>query len=166
MKLWLLFLFVVPRFFLHPIHMAITEIDYNSSERSLQIAHKIFVDDLEKHIESLEKAKGNEISLHLNSSKENAKADAYIQAYLDQFFSLHVNDKGIKPVYLGKEYEAEAVWIYEEVNEVSNPKKISARDFILSTLYEDQSNFIHFSVGGVRKSLRFQKGDDWQTAQW
>lgn len=166
MKLWLLFLFAVPRFFPHPIHIAITEVDYNSSEKSLQIAHKIFVDDLEKHIQSLEKAKGNEVALHLNSAKENAKADAYIQAYLDQFFKLQVNDKVVNPVYLGKEYEAEAVWIYEEVTEAPAPQKIKARDRILSTLYEDQSNFIHFTIGGVKKSLRFQKGDDWQMAQW
>ncbi|MFN7119770.1 MAG: DUF6702 family protein [Saprospiraceae bacterium] len=146
----------------HPIHIAISEVSYSEKDKALQVMHKIFYDDLENHIEQLEKAAGREVNLRLGSDKEHAQADEYIRKYVENHFKLTADGKTYAGTYLGKEFETDAVWIYIEVEKVKVPKKLDVSDTILMDLHSDQSNFVHFNIASQKKSLRFQKGSERQ----
>ncbi|MDX1941072.1 MAG: DUF6702 family protein [Saprospiraceae bacterium] len=139
----------------HPIHIAISEIHYSKENKSLQVMHKIFMDDLEDHIKKIESARGKTIALHLGSEKESSEADAYIETYIKEHFNIKVDGKTLIGKYLGKEYETDAVWMYVEIENVVQPKQIEVMDAFLMDFHSDQSNFVHFNIGGQKKSLRF-----------
>ena len=142
----------------HPIHLAVTEIAYSEKEKSLQVMHKIFVDDLELHIEQKIKSAGQEIRLHLNTPKEHPMADSILQDYLSEHFQMKINGKSAKSVFIGKEYENGAVWIYAEYPNLPKPKQLDIRDNLLLDLYDDQNNLVNLEVSGKKGSLRFRKG--------
>ena len=146
----------------HPMHLSISEVTYSEKDKSLQVMHKIFFDDLEKHIEELEKAVGREVNLRLSSEQENPQADEYIRKYVESHFKLTADGKAYTGTYLGKEYETDAVWIYVEVPKIKRPKQLDVSDTFLIEFYDDQSNFVHFNINQQKKSLRFQKGKEQQ----
>lgn len=159
---WGIFVFVVllPFWSKHPIHIAISEVVYDEKSRALQITHKIFIDDLEKQIEqSLEEA----VKLRLNTAKEHENADYYLNAYLQKHFRIKVNGKEHKGLFLGKEYETDAAWLYVEIENIKSLKGITIENTILTDLYEDQNNFVHFNINKQKKSLRFQHGNTQQS---
>jgi len=142
----------------HPIHLTLTDMAYSEKEKTLQVIHKIFVDDLELHMEQMEKERGAEIRLQLNTPKEHPEADKYLQTYLNALFQVKVNGKTLSGKLLGKEYEGGAAWIYVEFANVPRPKQIEIRDEFLMSLYDDQSNLINLEVGDKKGSLRFRRG--------
>ncbi len=143
----------------HPIHIAVSEIYYAKESKSLQVMHKIFIDDLEDHIKQIEARKGKEINLFLATKKEITDADAYLERYVRDHFTIKADGKTLNGAYLGKEYETDAVWIYIEIENVPQPKQLEITDNFLMDFYSDQTNFIHFNIGGQKKSLRFHTGE-------
>ncbi len=155
---WGIFFFVTlsTLWFKHPIHIAISEVVYNEKSKALQITHKIFIDDLEKQIEQSQE---KELKLRLNTDKEHENTDAYLNDYLQKHFRIKINGKAYKGVFLGKEYETDAVWLYVEIENIKSLKDITIENTILTDLYEDQNNFVHFNINKQKKSLRFQRGN-------
>ncbi len=143
-----LFLILVP--LSHPIHVSITEINWNESTKSLEIAHKIFIDDLEDALE-----KQFNLRFYLATNKEHEETDIYLKKYLSQHFELHGNQKSLICHYLGKEYEEKAVWIFAEVQGIRKLKNLEVRNAILVDLYADQDNLLHFQKNKKHiKSIR------------
>jgi hypothetical protein len=145
--------------FFHPIHVAITEMEYKPSAKSLQITHKIFTDDLEKHIELLQKKAGKNIRLQIGTPKEASQTDALLEQYIALNFVVIIDGKPITPKLLGKEQETDATWIYMEVENLNFPRKVEITDTFLLDLHEDQQNYVHCKVADKKKSLRFTKGE-------
>ena len=140
---------------LHPYYISIYQLTYKDEDQSLQITARIFTDDLEHALE----AQGVQ-KLNLGTQKENPKADAYIEAYLDQNFKLAIDGKPVKYRYLGKETELDGVtWCYMEVTDIPRPKAISVTNHALLELHDTQTNMIHIKVGDQKKSLLLRKGN-------
>ncbi len=150
----------------HPIHIAISEIHYAKESRSLQVMHKIFMDDLEDHIKQLENHRGNQIQLYLGSKKEHPDADAYLERYARSHFMIKADGKELKGKYLGKEYETDAVWIYIEIENIPHPKQLEIASLFLLDFYNDQTNYVYLNIGGQKKSLRFHGGERRQTVSF
>lgn len=146
----------------HPIHIAVSEVQYAQDIKALQVMHKIFIDDFEDHIERIEAAQGNTINLKLSSKNEAPDTDAYIKKYIENHFEIRVDGKVYTGNYLGKEYETDAVWIYIEIENVPRPKQIQIKNTILVDFHSDQSNFIHFNIANQKKSLRYHRGETTQ----
>lgn len=147
----------------HPIHIAVSEVQYAADIKALQVMHKIFIDDFEDHMEQMEAKRGNAIDLKLATKKEHSEADAYIKKYIERHFEIRADGKQYTGKYLGKEYETDAVWLYIEIENVPRPKQIQIKNTILIDFYDDQSNFIHFNIANQRKSLRYYRGETTQT---
>ena len=47
--------FLLATSFLHPIHISITDVNFNQDRNALEIVTKVFLDDLENEIRSLRK---------------------------------------------------------------------------------------------------------------
>ena len=57
----------------HPFYIAVTEINLNTSDKTLEISCKMFADDLEQTIEKI-----NHIQLDISAEKDKTKFDSYI----------------------------------------------------------------------------------------
>jgi len=158
----LLFLMYVPTFNhyplkaqIHPIHLSVSDIEYNTKDKSLEIVHKIFIDDFEKILEASYKTR-----LHLATPKEHPDADKFVKDYLEKNFVLEINGKAQKLDFHGKFNNAQedifAIWILAKIENVGQLKSVKLKNTILMDLYDDQDNFVHVKYLGQRKSMRFK----------
>jgi len=139
---------------LHPIHVAVTQIDHSKDDKALQVTHKLFVDDFEN---TLKEIYGKSISIGLE--EEHEKCDEYIQAYLTAYFKMTVNGKSVAGNWVGKELEGAAVWIYMEYPDIKRIKSIQLENRILFETFNDQKNLVHFKYNGIKRSLALEKDE-------
>ena len=139
---------------MHPMYISVCEVDYNAEAQSLELAVRIFLDDMEAALEAQGTGK-----LYLGTASESEEADRYIEKYLQTAIQLKINGKDVKGKYLGKEIEQDVVWSYIEVLNVEKPGKISILNQILLEIYESQQNIVHIRVGKQTKSFRLFKGN-------
>ncbi|MGB0525732.1 MAG: DUF6702 family protein [Flammeovirgaceae bacterium] len=138
----------------HPIHVAVTQIDHNAAEKTLQVTHKVFVDDFENRLEELYQA-----DLEIGLAEEHAQCDEYIQKYLSTSFKMTVNGKSTQAIWVGKEVEGAALWVYVEYPNIKRVKNIKLENRILFEAFNDQKNLVHFNYKGIKKSLVHQKDE-------
>jgi hypothetical protein len=134
----------------HPMHLCVTEMNFNQAGKALEISHKIFYDDLEEAIFASTKQK-----LALHTPQENPKSAEYIQNYLRTKFEVTCNQKKQTINFVGSEYENSAIWVHYEIVNVGNLQTLEIKNTILLDLFDDQNNFLHFKKGEFRKSWRF-----------
>jgi hypothetical protein len=134
---------------LHPLHLSVSDIEYNPETKSLEITQRLFADDLEDALH------------HQNSGKvdvlnpaDPARLSALIGRYLQQNFQLQLNGKQTETKYLGYEIEGDAVWVYMEVPNVRRIKSISVQNTVFFEMFDDQVNLINVDKDGEIRSLK------------
>lgn len=143
---------------LHPIHVSVTEIEFDEKDHALEIMMRVFIDDLELSLRD----QLNQPELDL-LNPQGITIDELANKYIKQHFKLSLDGKEQKTNYLGHEREGDALIFYIEVKDVSKWKTISVRNAVIMATHEDQSNIVHVYVGERVKSLRLTRntpGDD------
>lgn len=132
----------------HEFYLSVTEIEYNNEEQSLQIITRVFIDDFQNVLNE----RYNE-ELQLSEDDEEGPVRENIEKYLSQKLRLNANGKELQLNYLGKEYDADQLVLYIEVENVAPFNKIEVTNAILTDLFDDQKNVVHVKVNGETKSL-------------
>lgn len=150
MKKWLLvsvMFLAFCSFSLHKFYVSINEIYFSNKNQRLEITSRIFVDDLDLALEKRFKQK-----IYLATSREHKDANAFLQKYFDEKFSVKVN--GIsKPHKLVLTETEENVFIcYLVVKEVNQVQSIEIKNTVLMELY-DQQHIFHTNISGQKKSV-------------
>ena len=130
---------------LHDYHIGLTEVNHNSSNKSLGISIRLFTEDLEKALNS-----GLIEQIELNIENETNQTDLYINTYLNKKFNIEVNKKEKEVIYLGKEYEEDVIWMYLEVQNVNKIKTIKVRNTLLTEVFDDQRNIINVNINNKK----------------
>ncbi|MCK5538416.1 MAG: hypothetical protein KAI79_16435, partial [Bacteroidales bacterium] len=131
----------------HKFYLSLTEIRYSEQENALQIAVKLFTDDLENAINN-EFTKNIKLSNTTNSELQNKAIEEYLQGH----FKVKVNGKTGQLHYLGSETELEATWCYIEIENIKKLKQLSVENDIFLELFEEQSNIINFIYNNKTRS--------------
>lgn len=142
--------FWLTAFSLHPYYMSVTEFEYKPAEKEVQVACKIFTDDLEGTLKKEYKRKVD--ILNASAKKEN---EQLLNSYLQQHLRLQLDGKPVVLKMIGFEQEGEAVWIYLVANNTAAFKSAVVFNDLLYSYREDQLNIIHFKNKAERKSHRF-----------
>jgi hypothetical protein len=123
----------------HDFHVSRTEINYNSTEGSLEISVHLFADDLENAL-----SKKGYTAKNIGTQKESVDADTFIEKYLHEKLTVSHNNKPLKWNYVGKETTKDlmAVYCYLEVEGCRNISKlmITATQFL--EIFDDQKNIV------------------------
>ncbi len=153
--LLLLFLFIGFSSFntYHKFYVSVTEIEYNEKAHSLQIISRVFIDDLEKLLQTR-----YDQSIHLTKNGDNEKLTNYIKKYLGQKMEVELDGKPYKLNYIGKEYENDILLFYLEISDVPEFKKIGIKNAILIDMFSEQKNLVHVEYKGKTKSLLLTNG--------
>ena len=146
-------LYARPRSERHDFHVSITQIDHNAQAGTLEMAVKIFVDDLEGSIAALGGGK-----LHLGEAGQAANADSILFAYLENRLQVTLNEKPQKMSWVGDEIEADAVWCFLEIGQIKHVSSIEITNRILLERFDDQANVVHVQANGQSKSLYLNAG--------
>jgi len=133
----------------HPFYIAVTEINLNTSDKTLEVSCKMFADDLEQTIE-----KNNHAQLDISSDKDKPSFDKFIPAYVKNHLTLAVDGKATNLSYIGFEKEKESAYCYFQVENISSLKRIDVFDSLLHDFTTDQINIIHVTVNGKRQSTK------------
>ncbi|MFT2008405.1 DUF6702 family protein [Pontibacter sp. 13R65] len=136
----------------HDYHASITDITYNSKTQHLEVAVKVFMDDLEEALTRKAKSK--------ITYSNTAQVQQYLQAYLQEHLVFE-QEKGkpLKHKFLGSEAETDAVWVYVEVPVQHASLPLLVHNTVLMELFNDQMNIVNISSKGTTNSVLFQKND-------
>ena len=140
-------------FSLHPLHVSVTEIEYDEKDKALEIMMRVFIDDLETTMRKTI----NEPELDILNPKPGITVDQLMRDYLAGHFKISLDNKPQVINYLGHEREGEAFIFYIEVAKVKKWKTIQVQNSIITDMFDDQSNLVHVTVRGDVHSLRLTK---------
>ncbi len=155
------FILCFTAFSLHPYYMSVTEFEYKPAEKEVQIACKIFTDDLEGALKQLLKRKVD--ILNAAVKKEN---EQLLNTYLQEHLKLQLDGKSVPLQMIGFEQEGEAVWVYLVTKNTSSFKTATVFNDLLYSYKEEQINIIHFKNGLERKSHRLNYPSKQVTLSW
>lgn len=138
----------------HDFHVSITQMEQNGKTGRLEIAVKIFTDDLELAVQPAGIPK-----LHLATREEHAAADSLIGQYLLEHLRLHVDGIPVVLAYLGKETESDATWCYLESGPMGKIGQLKVTNTVLFAQFDDQVNIIHWKQDGRTKARMVSASD-------
>lgn len=138
----------------HPFYIAVTEINQNAKDQTLEISCKMFAEDLEQTLE-----KNYKTTLDISLDKDKAAFDKYIPDYIGHHLSLVVDGKAVTLTYVGFEKEKESAFCYFQVDRVAGLKKLEVTNSILHDFNDGQINIIHATVNGKRQSTKLDYPD-------
>ncbi|QCR20905.1 DUF6702 family protein [Pontibacter sp. SGAir0037] len=137
----------------HDYHASITDVTFNSRTQSLEVAVKVFTDDLESALSKRSKSK-----VTYSSSEQVHKL---LSNYLQTVLQFEV-EKG-KPLpqkFLGSEEDTDVVWLYVEIPvQTAVLPQLFIKNAVLTELFTDQMNVVNVTYKGKVNSALFQKSD-------
>ncbi len=148
----LTFLFSV---LLHPIHVSVTEIEYNEKNKSLEIISRLFIDDLELSV----RKQLNDEYLDILKPGNNRTTDELVSEYLKLHFVVKLDGKAAKVNYIAHEIDGLAMICYLEIEGVRKFKTIEVTNSIIQEMHADQSNLVHVTYLGPIKSMRLTRDE-------
>lgn len=138
---------------LHPIHVSVTEIEYNEKNKSLEIVSRIFIDDLELSIRGTKK----DDLLDLLRPATGTTTDQLVSDYLREHLRVKVDGKPAPINYVAHEIDDLAMVCYLEVEGVRKLKSIEVTNSVIQETHADQSNLVHVTYHGPVKSMRLTR---------
>jgi hypothetical protein len=137
---------------LHPIHVTVTEIEFDQNDKRLEIMMRVFIDDFELALrQELNRPELDVLDASNGMTREMA------ESYLKEHFRITLDNKPQAIQYLGNERETDAFIFYIEVPKVKKFKTITIYNDVMTALHEDQSNLVHVTVNDEVKSLRLTR---------
>lgn len=124
----------------HDFHASITQIDVNAESKRLEVAVKLFTNDIEAAIQPL-----GQLPLQLGTAKENERTTTLLSAYLTKHLAVHADAQPVALKYIGKETEADATWCYFESEPMGSFSALTVTNTLLLAQFDDQVNIIHLN---------------------
>jgi hypothetical protein len=144
---------------MHPIHISVTEINYNEKSKSLQITNRVFTDELELGV----RAQRKEAELDLLEPKNGITTKQLVQDYLTTHIKIKIDGKPVKLNFLGFEREDISIVSYIEIENVKKLKTIEVFNDIITEIHDDQSNLVHVTYKSPVKSTRLTRDNTTET---
>ncbi|MEC9091333.1 MAG: DUF6702 family protein [Planctomycetota bacterium] len=135
---------------MHPFHVSVAEMEYNSKSQCLEVALRVWPEDLEKALTQQAKNK-----VDLDTTKN---IDTLIFDYLNKKIKIqNPAGKTCKLTWIGKELGIKQAWLYFEVKTGLSPADFSFSNRLFFELQEDQINLFNLNFGNRRASISFAK---------
>ena len=152
-----LLLFIIPflSFTAHKYYLSLTQINYKSESKSIQIVINVFMDDIETALNSDYK-----INLQLTTKNELKNNDIYFKRYLKEKIHFKVDNIPKEFKYIGKEYDGDLVYFYLEIENINQLKTIDLINNILTKHFPEQQNLTKCKLGDKHKSILLTKKEN------
>jgi hypothetical protein len=134
----------------HPVHVAILNVDLDPKTGKIEIAFKLYSDDIESVILNRYKA-----DLNITHGADPGAHTEAIHRYIGEFLEITVNGTKIDEWdYTGNESDEESTWLYYTKLWPGQIKEISIKNEVLMDLYEDQTNLVIISWSEKQNGYR------------
>lgn len=140
----------------HKFYVSVTNVGYSEKDDALQITSRVFIDDLD---ELLKERYG--IDAQLSTDAESEFSDEYLEKYLRAKFSVEINEKTATYKLIGRKYDNDVCIFYLEIEavELETVKSIQIENQLLTDMFDEQQNVLHFKINGKKKSFVLIKSD-------
>ena len=139
----------------HDFHISVCEIEFDQESKSLEMTHRIFLDDLESALVSW----SGDQSVDVYNPKDEKELKELIGKYLLENFTVKVNGSNEKIVFIGSELEDDIMYCYLELPKVKKLQSIHILNTILMDKFDDQINMVHIYRGEETTSTKFSKAN-------
>jgi len=140
---------------MHPIHVTVTNIEFNLKEKAFDVSIKLFSDDLEGVI-----LKNNNVSLNLGKPDEIKDADKFIEEYVRKNFSLLVNDDKFankKLKIVKRETNEGSLWLYFTYSLSKKIETLQVVNSLLNDYYPDMTNLVIIKINDSETGYTLNK---------
>ncbi len=136
----------------HTFHTSLTRIDYDEKEKLAEISMQLFTHDL---VSVLEKQSKDSVNL-----EKTPNIDKLIFNYLSENFVLKdKNDRVKKLNWVGKEVQADTIYVYLEIPLTEDFNGFNLENTIFFESYPEQTNLVIARAGEEKFNLFFKVGD-------
>lgn len=146
--IFFLMLMPVIKGFHHPFYVSVIEADYKITQKELEVSCRVYPDDLEA---TLKQFVNHPIDLSAENKIENNKV---IESYIKKHLGFKINGIAKPFQYVGYENNKEATWIYISIPALTNVRSIEISTDIMYEYKEEQTNIVHITINGKRKSFK------------
>ena len=160
MRRFSLLLLLVPLLALarHTYHSSILELRINPQQQQVELALKVFTDDLENAL-----SRGRPQHLSLQDPRALPLADAYLRDHLDlalPFTSTRQPRLPLTLQFVGMQPEKDAYWLYAKAKLPRAATAIWLRNTVLLDLFSDQMNIVNAENGPKKVSELYRAGHE------
>jgi len=145
----------------HPFYVGITSVDYNKEAKRVEISCRMFYDDFEVELKA-----GDGKDVDLINPKDRAATDSLLSKYIRSHFRLAVDGKVLELRYLGYEIEDDVAWCFLEAVNIASVSKITVDNRLLFDQFPKQSNILHVTANGKRKSTKLDNPERRAVFEW
>ena len=152
-----LLLFIIPfiSFSAHKYYLSLTQITFKPASKTVQVIINVFMDDIETALNSDYK-----IDLQLTTKKELEDNDVYFKKYLKEKIHFKLDGIAKEFTYLGKEYDADLIYFYLEIENINQLKTLEITNNILTKHFPQQQNMTKCKLGEKHKSILLTKKEN------
>lgn len=134
---------------LHPVHVSLTGIDYDSMNQVYSVFVKVWSDDLDA-----------DINLWNTASEQTTEDEREIYyKYLTDRILIIEDGKQLKMTLLKSETDGLEHRFNLEASGTGAVKNVTVINRIMTRLYEDQTNMLLFSFNGIEDGYKFTTAD-------
>lgn len=147
--MYLIKLFVLNAFllFMHPVHVSVTNFEYQSGNKLAEISFKVFPDDFE-----LAFIHNYNIKLNLGTDSIHPESEKFLKLYFDKMFALKVNGKEkVSLVFKNYEIKDDGIVLFFTAPIKKKVKSIQIDNGLLLDVFENQTNLIILNIDGKEK---------------
>lgn len=136
----------------HKYYVALTEIEFNKKQQTIEIIMSVFMDDIEVALNEEFK-----IDAQISNSNEVNNLDNYFSKYLTNNFKILINNTKKEYTFIGKEYDGNIVYFYLEIENISKVNTIEINNTVLIKYFNDQKNLVKVKANNNQESLFLDK---------
>lgn len=133
----------------HPFYLSVTELKYNEKNKTMEVACKMFTNDIEG---ALKKLSGKKIDLI--NPKDKKEVEKLLFDYVTKRLIINLNGKVRTLKYIGYEKEEDVIWTYMEIEKCEKPKQINVSTSLLYDFLKDQINLVSVESGTYKQSSK------------
>jgi hypothetical protein len=136
----------------HTFHTTLTRIDYNAADHKLEIAIQMFTHDIAGILET---------SSHKRFDfDKSGEVDTALFDYVARNFIVTDQNRELKKLtWVGKEPDADTLWIYLEANSPTGPEGWTLQNSLFFEQFQEQTNLVVARFGNKKADLLFKVGD-------
>ena len=138
----------------HPVHASSTQVDVSQNHRRLDIAVRMFTDDLE---EGLARA-GYSVSVHRSPQ---FAVDSALSAYLGRRLLIGIDGGPLTRARITQyRQDEDATLVFLQFDMRATPGRITIEQRVMLDQFDDQTNLVHVRFDTMRRSALLRRGSE------
>ena len=120
----------------HPVHVSVTSMDIDPESGQINVAIKLFSDDLEELIN-----RKYDVQLYITAQEDPGDKTEALNRYIAETFHCMINGKDtVHLEFIKSKINEEAIWLYYSYDHIGKIRRIEMNNTLMLEKFDDQTN--------------------------